>query len=250
MPHKNKTVVKSMEVLNLFLTHAKLSLNEIVQLSGLPKTSVHRMVGSLEDMGFLKKDHEGKYSLGLLFLQFGRLVSDRLDIRNIAYPFMEALRDEADEAVNLVIRDEDEAIYIEKLDTNQHVRVYTQTGRRAPLYAGACPRILLAYFPPQELEQYMEETELRPIASGTITNRAELERILRESRETGCSVSHSELHDDSSAVAAPIFDANGRVVAGLSLVGPAVRFQNEHLSGLTEKVKRTARQISAELGWK
>lgn len=250
MQHRNKTVVKSMEVLNLFLTHAKLSFQDIVQLSGLPKTSVHRMVGSLEDMGFLKKDHEGKFSLGLLFLQFGRLVSERLDIRNIAYPFMEALRDDADEAVNLVIRDEDEAIYIEKLDTNQHVRVYTQTGRRAPLYAGACPRILLAHFPPQELEQYIKETELRPIASGTITDWEHLERVLRESRESGCSVSHSELHDDTSAVAAPIFDATGQVVAGLSLVGPEVRFQNEYLSNLIEKVKRTARQISVELGWK
>ncbi|SMO45837.1 IclR family transcriptional regulator [Melghirimyces algeriensis] len=250
MQHKNKTVMKMMEVLNLFLTHEELNLNEMVQLSGLPKTSVFRMAGTLEDMGFLKKDENGKYSLGLLFLQFGQLVSSRLGIRNIAYPYMEALRNEIDEAVNLVIRDGDEAIYIEKLDTNQPVRVYTQTGRRAPLYAGACPRIILAYASDQEILEYMNNTELRRYASGTITDKEQLMEVLRKSKKEGYSISHSELFDNTTAVAAPIFDANGAIAAGLSIVGPDVRIQSEHLPGIIAKVKRTASQISEELGWK
>ena len=86
----------------------------MMEYSGVPKTSLHRMVGSLEEMGFLTKDEQGYYSLGLLFLQFGQLVANRLDIRNIAKPVMETLRDEVEEAVNLIVRDGDEAMYIEK----------------------------------------------------------------------------------------------------------------------------------------
>ncbi|MEW9671873.1 IclR family transcriptional regulator [Ammoniphilus sp. 3BR4] len=249
MQSKNKTVVKSMCLLNLFITHAKLNLNEMVELSGVPKTSVYRMIGSLEDMGFLTKDEEGKYSLGLLFLQFGQLVAERLDIRQIALPIMQNLRDDVGEAVNLIVKDGKESIYIEKLDTNHPVRLYTKIGRRAPLYAGACSRILLAYLSDDEREQYLNEIELHPIGLGTITDREKLRLALELSRKEGYSVSHSELENYTSAVAAPIFNHMGQMVAGLSVAGPDVRFQDERLPELIKKVKEAANQISEKLGF-
>lgn len=100
MQSKNKTAVRSMEILNLFFTHSMLSLNEIANISGIPKTSVYRMVMSLEEMGLLDKGRDGKYSLGLLFLQFGHLVAERLDIRQVALPIMQKLHDKVGEAVN------------------------------------------------------------------------------------------------------------------------------------------------------
>lgn len=248
MQHKNKTVVKSMELLNLFLTNERLTLNDMVQLSGLPKTSVFRMAGSLEDMGFLTKDGEGRFSLGLLFLQFGQLVAERLDIRSIALPVMRDLRDEIGEAVNLIIRDGDEAIYIEKVDTTQPVRVYTQIGRRAPMYAGACPRILLAFLPEHEQDEYFAKTELVPIGSGTILDRERLKAVVKESAITGYSVSYSELEDNSAAVAAPIFNHLGQAMAGLSIAGPEARFTEEHLPTLIDKVKYAANEVSKRLG--
>jgi IclR family transcriptional regulator, KDG regulon repressor len=250
MQDKNKTVVKSMDLLNLFRNYPKLSLGEMVQLSGIPKTSVHRMVGSLQEMGFIKKEEDNKYSLGFLFLEFGQLVKERIDIRKIALPIMYSLREDAREAVNLVIKQGNEAIYIEKLETMQPVRVYTKIGRRAPLYGGACPRILLAFLPESELEQYVKQTELKPIATDTITDKDYLLQVLAESKKNGYSISHSELQDYSSAVAAPIFDSLNQVVAGISLVGPSMRFQEEHLSKLIELVKKAANEISYKLGWK
>ncbi|WP_134702076.1 IclR family transcriptional regulator [Ammoniphilus sp. YIM 78166] len=250
MQHKNKTVVKSMDILNLFLAHDKLNLNEMVELSGIPKTSVHRMLGSLEDMGFLTKDAEGRYSLGLLFLQFGQLVADRLDIRQVALPVMKALRDEIGEAVNLIVRDGQESIYIEKLDAKHPVRLYTKIGRRSPLYAGACSRIILAHLSDQEREEYLNEIELKPIALGTITDREMLRKTLDESKASGYSVSQSELENYTSSVAAPIFDHTGKILGGLSVAGPDVRFNEERLPLLIEKVRKAANEISAKFGWK
>ncbi|KEO84727.1 IclR family transcriptional regulator [Tumebacillus flagellatus] len=246
----NKTVVKSVELLNLFLTNSRLTLTEMVQLLQAPKTSVYRMARSLEDMGFLTKGPDNKYALGLLFLQFGKLVSERLEVRHVALPIMKRLRDEVDEAVNLIIPDGGDAIYIEKLDTNHPVRVYTQVGRRAPMYAGACPRILLTHLPEEELERYLARTELLPFASGTITDRYHLREVLDESRRTGYTVSHSELEDHTSAVAAPIRDHSGLVIAGLSIAGPTSRFQAEHLPPLVEACVQGAQEISMALGWR
>ncbi|WP_209124034.1 IclR family transcriptional regulator [Alkalihalobacillus sp. BA299] len=248
MQNKNKTVVKSMKLLDLFRTYRKLSLNEMVQLSGIPKTSVHRMIGSLEDMGFLSKDSEGKYTLGMLFLEFGQLVADRLDIRKIAYPIMRDLRDDLGEAVHLIIRDQNEAIYIEKLDTLHPVRLFTKVGRRSPLYAGACSRIILAHLPEKELEAYLDETELKPFETGTITEKDKLRAILQQSRANGYAISYSELENQTVSIAAPIFDHTGHVVGGLSIAGPDSRFQDEHLPTLIEKVKRAADEISQKLG--
>lgn len=248
MQNKNKTLVKSMDLLQLFITHPTLSLNDMVKLSSIPKTSVHRMIGSLVEMGFLTRSEDGQYSLGLSFLQFGQLVADRLDIRQVALPLMKELRDDVGEAVNLIMKDGKEAIYIEKVDTNHPVRLYTKIGRRSPLYAGDS-RILLAFLPDQEMEQYLRETELVPIGLGTITDKNQLRHILLKSREDGYTISRSELENYTSALAAPIFDHRGQVIAGLSIAGPDVRFQNERLPELKVKVMGASEEISRKLGW-
>ena len=249
MQSKNKTAVRSMDILNLFLAHSKLGLNEIANISGIPKTSVYRMVMSLEEMGLLDKGRDGKYSLGLLFLQFGHLVAERLDIRQVALPIMQKLHDKVGEAVNLVVQDGKEAINIERLDTKQHVRINTAIGLRTPLYAGACSRVILAFQPQYEREQYLEQIELKSIASGTITDKERLRILLEESQKTGYTVSHSELENYISAVAAPIFNDKGYIIAGISVAGIEVGYRNELLPPLIEKVKSAAFEISREIGY-
>ncbi|MBT2625798.1 IclR family transcriptional regulator [Bacillus sp. HU-1818] len=249
MQNKNKTVVKSMALLNLFLTEPKLTLSELISLSGMPKTSVHRMVSSLEEMGLLSRDRNGAYTLGLVFLQFGQLVSERLDIRQIAKPVMEELCQEVDEAVHLIMRDGNEAIYVEKIEGTQTVRLYTAIGRRSPLYAGACARSILSFLPQEEIETYIRQTEFVPIGSGTITDPAELLQTISSSLENGYTVSYSELENYTAAIGAPIFNHKGQVAAGISIAGFEARFTKDRLPYLTEKVKAAAFQISEKMGY-
>lgn len=247
---KNTTVIKTLDILNLFVDHAKLSLSELGLHTQIPRTSLLRMLTSLVEMGFLHRDAAGNYELGLTFLYFGQLVAERLDIRNIALPVMHRLQQEADEAVNLVINNGNEAIYVEKIDTSHQVKVYTGIGRRAPLYGGACPRILLAFMPLDERERYIEETELISYAAGTILDKEDLRRELDKVFRVGYSVSHSELQDFTSAVAAPIFNRHGKVIASLSLAGLTERFKGDRLQYLIELVTAAAHEISSRLGWR
>ncbi len=249
MQNKNKTVVKSMDLLNLFLHEPSLTLSELVSLSGMPKTSVHRMISSLEEMGFLNRDSSGAYSLGLVFLEFGQLVADRLDIRKIAKPVMEELCREVDEAVQLIMRDGNEAIYVEKIEGTQTVRLYTAIGRRSPLYAGACARSILSFLPREEIETYIKQTELISIGSGTITDPEKLLQEIDASFQNGYTVSYSELENYTAAIGAPIFNHKRQVAAGISIAGFEARFTEDRLPYLTEKVKDAALQISRKIGY-
>lgn len=245
---RNKTVVRSMELLNLFIAHEQLSISEMVKLSKLPKSTVHRMIGSLEEMGFLEKDPDGKYTLGILFLQFGQLVAERLDIRQIALPIMQQLRDEVEEAVHLVIRSGQEAVYIEKLDTDHPVRLFTKIGRRAPLYAGASSRVILAHLEPEEQDAYLEQVVLKPYGVGTITNKQALREVLRLTKKVGYAISRSELENYTAELSAPLFDHTGKIAGAISIAGLEVKFTEPFIDEHVHKLKQAAGVISRKLG--
>lgn len=250
MNNKNKTVIRSMDILNLFIEHTELSFQEIIDLSGIPKTSVYRMLSSLEEMEFIEKGTDLKYRLGLIFLKFGSLVSSRLDIRQIAYPIMKDLHDDVEEAINLsILQDEEETIYIEKIDLKQKVRVYTAVGRKSPLYAGASSRAILAYLSDSTIKDYIDRTEFKPLSKGTITTKEELYRLIKQTRIDGYAVSHSELHDYTSEVAAPIFDYSGNAIASLSIVGMEANYHEENIKLFAQKLIRAVNEISSKLGY-
>ena len=247
---KNKTVVRSMEILNLFTDHEELTFQEIIDLSGMPKTSAYRMLMSLEEMGFLEKGEDAKYRLGLIFLKFGSLVSSRLDIRRIAYPIMKELHDDVKEAINLTVRQGNEAVYIEKIDTKQKVRLYTGIGRTSPLYAGACSRIILSFLSEEELQEYISNTEFQTFALGTITDKDQLYKEIEKARKDGYTISYSELENHTSSIAAPIFDHKGEVIAGLSIAGLEANYQGDSIKKLAAKAIKAADQISLQLGYR
>lgn len=249
MNHKNKTVVRSMDILNLFIDHPELTFQQIIDLSGMPKSSVYRMLMSLEEMGFLEKGEDLKYRLGLIFLKYGSLVSSRLDIRTIAYPVMKELHEDVEEAVNLIVQQGDEAVYIEKIDLMQKVRLYTAVGRKAPMYAGACSRVILSYLPEQYIVNYLENTEFTTLCTGTITDKQMQYDLIEQAKRDGYTVSHSELEMHTCSVAAPIFDHDGEVVAGLSLAGIEVNYTEADIAVFSEKVIDAANEISHRLGY-
>lgn len=140
-------------------------------------------------------------------------------------------------------------MYIEKLDTDHPVRLFTKIGRRAPLYAGASSRILLAFMPDEDLESYLSRIEPAKIGLGTIVSKPQLREALALSRETGYSFSISELENNTAELSAPIFDHAGKMLAGLSIAGPEGRFGESRLPELIRKVKQAAYRISQKLGY-
>ncbi|AFZ69364.1 transcriptional regulator (plasmid) [Deinococcus peraridilitoris DSM 19664] len=244
----NSTVLKTLSLLELFTNHPSLSLQQISELAGLPKGSAHRLVTTLQAAGLLQRATNGHYMLGYSFLHYGNLVAERVNIRQLALAPMRTLLEATGEAVSLVLQDGTEAIYVERFESTQPVRTYTRIGRRAPLYAGACPRAILTFRTDQEIHAYLQNAPLTPYASGTITDPTTLwQKILRD-RTTGFTVSYSELEDATAGVAAPVFAANGVVAASISLSGPEFRFQQERIPFLAHQTRHAAQQLSKQLG--
>ncbi len=249
MSNKNKTVIRTMELINLFIEQPELTFQEIVDLSGVPKSSAFRMISSLEEMGFLEKGEDNKYRLGTVFLKLGQLVSSRLNIRNIASSVMKSLHEKYHQAVNLAILEGHEAVYVEKIDHYQRVKLYTSVGRRSPLYGGACARAILSFLPDREIENYLENINLIPYSPRTIVKRDELWETIKEARKNGYTVSKSELEAHTASVASPIFDYAGKVIGSISIAGIENDFSKEKVIEFGAAVKKAANIISKEMGY-
>ncbi|MCG7344145.1 IclR family transcriptional regulator [Sporosarcina sp. ACRSL] len=245
----NKTVIRTMELLYLFTDHPELTFQEIVELSGMPKSSVYRMLLSLEEMKFLEKKEDTKYRLGTIFLTFGHLVSSRMNIRQIAEPIMRRLHSEVHQAVNLTILEGDEAIYIEKIDELQKVKLYTSVGRRSPLYGGACARAVLSFQSDEFIEEYLERVEFIAYSNNTITDRKQLLASIEDARKIGYTFSKSELENHTASIAAPIYNSEGKAIGSLSVAGIEIEFSDSAVEHLSEKVKAAAKKISEGIGY-
>jgi IclR family KDG regulon transcriptional repressor len=245
----NKTIVKAMDILYLFRKHPKLALKEIIELSGKPKTSVHRVIRSFEKVGFLEKDDDGYYQLGILFLQFGNLVLERLDIHQIAMPFMKELHNEVNKTVILTIREGNETVNIASIEAHEPITVHSTIGEKSPLYVGSMSRIILAFLKDEEREKYVEETTLRKFAEHTIIDKNKLRLTLEQTKLDGYCFSTSEINNQASGLSAPIFNHKGDVIAGLTITGLYTSFTEEKVPIYIGKVKDATVKISKKLGY-
>ncbi|GIN91559.1 HTH-type transcriptional regulator KipR [Siminovitchia terrae] len=250
----NQSVVKALTLLDLFSENdLELTLNELAERSGMPKPTVYRLLSSLEYMGFLTKSknsiHDVRYQLGIKLLELGGLVADGLELRKSALPHMQLLQSEINETVHLVIRDGDEAVYIEKVESNQAVRLYTRVGRRSPLYLGSGPQLLLAYLPNSELEEIINKMNFHQVAENTIMNKEDLYEKIETIRGQGYSLSYGEQDTETFGISYPIYDHTDHVVAALNVSGPASRFQGSNRKLMKVKTKEAATKISNDLGY-
>ena len=240
---------KAFSLIDLFETNRELGLSEVVRLTGLPKATAYRLLCTLEAHGFLTKTVDRVYRLGLRFLRLGAQVAERLDVRHLAFPHMRSLRDQTGQSVQLVVIDGNEGVYVERVEGTTAVRLYIAVGRRAPLYAGASTRLLLAHCSPERQAAILAANPPVQHTEATITDPVQLRRSLEQTRVQGWAVSIGELQPGSGEMAAPIFDHRGQVVAALSIAGPDQQYGPEQIQGYLPVLMAAAIAISREMGY-
>ncbi|QEK11400.1 IclR family transcriptional regulator [Crassaminicella thermophila] len=251
----NQSLDKALSLLNYFTVENPVrGLSEISRLSSIPKATVYRLFNTFEKNGYLRKvDVSGKqnqYKLGMKFLQLGTIVSETIEIKEIALPYMKRLRDELNEDVQLVMRENNHAIYVEKLICSHPVRLFTKTGRTASLNAGACPRAILSFLEDDEIREILDTETLIKYTENTIVEKKKVWEMIKESREKGYTISFGEMEPQTIGVGAPIFDHTKKVVAAISTAGPEQRFHKARFPEIIQKTKQTAMDISKALGYK
>jgi len=186
--------------------------------------------------------------MGPKVLTWSAVYTSGLDIRDKARPALEELHRLTQETVNLYLLDGNERVCLDFIESPQRVRVVVQRGERMPLHAGSAGKAILAFLPPERVQQILAKP-LERMTPNTITNRRKLLKELATIRAQGFAVSHGERFSDALGLAAPIFDANGKVVAALNVAGPVMRFTDADIQKLAPKMMQLAMHISRALGY-
>ncbi|MDR7482096.1 MAG: IclR family transcriptional regulator [Armatimonadota bacterium] len=223
-------------------------LVELAKQTRLPLSTVHRLLNALAQRRFVERGEGGRYRLGLTLLQLGHAVWENLPLRQIAWPVMADLARRTEDTVYLTMRDGDEGVYVEKIDSQLYLRIAEPVGFRRPLYVGASRKAMLAFLPPGEIRRIVREGASRSLLGRRVTIQAllcELQRI----REAGYAITWGETTEGTAGVAAPLIDARGWPIGAISVSGPAQRFPADRLPKLGQHVRDAAEVISGRLGY-
>lgn len=249
--YRINAVAATLDILDLYLqsNEAALGVTEISQRTGIDKSRVYRILRTLAEGGYLELTQDHSYGLSLRFLELGELVKKQLDLQRVAEPLLAKLAHECGDTVLLNVRDGADAVCIYQHHGDHVLQVTDRIRRRTSLHAGASPRVLLAFVPPIEQDAILREIELKPFTPFTINQKGDLIKSLEQILIQAYAVNDEELDLGVSAVAAPVWDRTGTVIAAISIVGPKDRFQPPRRQQLIDSVVSYGLQVSRELGY-
>ena len=224
------------------------TLTSIAQRLGQPRSSTHRLLSELVQLGLLFRVGTANYAPGPRLVRWGEVASGGNDIVRLAKAAMVRLRDEVGESVHLYVRQRDRRVCVSAVEGNYELRHFTEVGKPLPLSVGASGKLLLAFADPATQAQ-----ELRRVASAPLSPRAptvdELSSQLGEIVRTEWAMSFGEREEGLAAAAVPIWDQAGSVNAALAISGPTARLTAERFEVLRPQLAATAHDISASQGW-
>ena len=244
-----QSLERAFAVLESFRDREAQGITRIVESTGLPKTTVHRIVRTLTELGYLEQDpRTAEYRLGLRFLSLARASAGSLDLRRFAQSAMDALYVETGESVYLGVREGTAVVFIDEKVSLKPVRVGSSIGLRAPLHATAAGKAILAHLPAAELDEILAGLELEAYTSNTVADKAALRRELEAVRRNGYAVNDQEWVEDACYIAAPVLERPNAPVGALTVGAPAGRLPKARWDEVGEKVKRAAALVSQALG--
>ncbi|WP_424767027.1 IclR family transcriptional regulator [Paenibacillus sp. sgz302251] len=238
-----RAVDRALDILLCFTSKTDWAMTEIAEHVGLHKSTVHRMLATLEDKGFIERDRAtDRYHLGLKVWELSANLSRTDDQASIWLPELERLRDQLGETVSIYVRDGAERIRIQAVQSNQPVRRVAPVGVRLPLYAGASSKVLIAYADPAAQESILGDPAWL-YANDLDQYKKQLEEICLN----GYATSFEEREPGAAALSAPIFDRTGKIAAALSVSGPASRLTMKTMNEYAPVVMASAKRLGIML---
>lgn len=241
---------RAFNLLEVISGHAYgIALTELAQRTGLPPSTAHRLLKSLEQRGYLRQDEErGLWFIGVKAFVVGSAFIRSRDIVAIARAPMRRLVEDVGESVNLAVREGDEAIYLSQIECRQMIRAHALPGGRAPLHGSGVGKALLAALAPERAAALMADLPMPALTPNTLTARKGLMSALEAVRRAGYAVDDEEQSLGMRCVAAAIYDENAEPVAAVSITGPSARVSSERIESIGARVKAAAQEITDAIG--
>ena len=248
MSESVRAVERALAVLACFnIQTPELTLTQISEQIGINKSTVHRLLATLEKNQFLERDAvTGIYRPGIRLLQLAHLALEHNDLRRLADPFLRQLSELHRENVNLSIIDADEVVYLEVVEGSQRVKLAAVTGQKLPAFCTASGKAILAFMPEETVRQVLERG-MPHHTPQTLTSPQLFFDDSRQTRERGFAMSEQEYEDGINAVAAPIFNSHREPIASVSVAGPAYRLSTQRMLEIGPTIVEIAGRIAQEV---
>ncbi len=245
------SVTRAMKILELLAQSQRgLTLADVSRKLGVPKSSVHVLMRTLEDLGYLKSSElKGKYSVGLKLVSLSNIALENLDLREQARTFLQDLVLRTKLTVHLAILEGVEAVIIEKFDAAGMLRLATWVGKRLDANSSGVGKALLAFAPEETYDHQLKRKSLARHNRNTISSPEALRRELKKIRALGYAFEDEEGEIGFRCIGAPLYDARGHVVAAISIAGTTSQIPRAQVASLASTVKETAAHISRHLGY-
>ncbi|MES4909312.1 MULTISPECIES: IclR family transcriptional regulator [unclassified Streptomyces] len=244
-----QSVDRAISVLEILAQRGEAGVSEVATEIDVHKSTAFRLLGALEARDLVEQSGErGKYRLSFGILRLAGAVTARIDITQQGRPVCERLAEEIGETVNIAVLQEHYAVNLYQVRGPGAVTAHNWVGQLTPLHATSSGKILLAHLPAEERAALLTEAGMKKLTPRTMASRTKLEKNLAEARERGYSWTLEELEIGLHAMAAPIRDREGQVMASISVSGPSYRFTEERMHELAPVLVKGAEEISRRMG--
>jgi DNA-binding IclR family transcriptional regulator len=249
-PTPVKSAFRALQVLELLTSEGSpLSFPELQQKLGYPKASLHALLRTLAGARWIDLDPAARrYILGRRVWEAGVAYTKMLPLESLARPFMERVRDETTETVQLAVLDGFEVLYIAKVDGEHMLRLDSSVGLRLLPHATGVGKVLLADVSDERLTAWLAQRRLERYTPHTITEPVKLMKELQEVRRKGYATDREERTLGAACLAVAIHNQTGAVVAAMSVSAPAVRFGRNQRTAALQSLRVAAKELSAALG--
>ena len=247
-PASVQSVDRALTILEVLAREGEAGVTEIAGGLGVHKSTAFRLLATLEAHRLVEQvGDRGRYRLGVGNLRLAGATTARLDLVTEARPVCRQLAADTGETVNITVRSETSALYLDQVVGNSAVQSHNWVGQHIPLHATSNGKVLLSELTEAELKATLRE--LPRFTDATVTSRARLREELTTVREAGYALAVDELEVGLTAAAAPIRSAHGEVVASMSISGPTFRLTPERLDEVLPLLVGAATEVSHRLGW-
>ena len=247
-----QSVSRALSIVDLLASENRdMSLTEIAQAMGWPKSTAYGLLVTLRDYHYLDQSPlTGRYTLGVRLFELGNTIARSWNIRSVAFPIMQQLHAKWGETVQLAVEDKGEVLYLEKLESNRLVRIVSEVGARLPMHCTGLGKAMLAHKTPSEVKWILSQHGMKAMTSRTITDMGQMEKELEKIRMQGYAEDMGEMMDSLRCVAVPIYNKEGKVKHALSISGLDYSIHGERWIDIVNSLQRASEDISFAIGYR
>ncbi|HEY0754760.1 MAG TPA: IclR family transcriptional regulator [Ktedonobacteraceae bacterium] len=225
-----------------------LGISELSSVTGLPVGTVHRLLATLVARGYVARDsHTRRYTLGPTLRMLANMNQQAPSWVEIAEPFLRELMELSGETANLAVLEREQSVYVAQAQSRRIVRMFTEVGNKVPLHNTGCGKVLLAYHFEHIPASVLAQMQAGGLTSMTITDPQQLQQELAEIRQRGYAVDNEEQEEGVRCLAVPVFGLQAKIIAAISVSGPASRLDMTRTETLVPHIKRISAALSQTL---